>query len=171
MNIVVFNKETKAITLADELKSSMLTREVEIITPRCTLKGLDWNKLDWDVTEDSLPEDLIDDSYGFPVYIKTQDQLSYTSCKLDVLKQEVKAIAQGKIDAIAPEWKQRNMLATGLALLNKGSENWTEEEQAVHTQLEAAWGTIAGIREASNLIEAELESDITYDYVNSELWG
>ena len=170
MNIIVFNKETKAIILADELKSDILSREVEIITARCTMKELDWDKLDWDVTEDSLPEDLIDESNGFYQYTKGQDELPYTSCKLDALKQEVKAIAQVKIDAIAPEWKQRNMLAAGLALLDKGQENWSDADTALHDAIQGAWDVIAGIREASNLIEAELENGITYDYANSELW-
>lgn len=171
MNIIVFNKGTKEIVLAGELQSNILSRKVEIATSRCTMKWMDWSKLDWDITEEALPEDLIDDSNGFHIYTKTQDQLSYTSCKLDALKQEVKAIAQRKIDALAPEWKQRNMLASGLALLDKGQSNWLDEDTALYNQIQGAWDVITGIREASNLIEAELESNINYDYEGSALWG
>lgn len=63
---------------------------------------------------------------------------------------QINAEAYLRIVAIAPEYKQRNMLAKGLALLNKGKENWTPLEAAVVADLEATWATIDAIRAASD---------------------
>lgn len=65
----------------------------------------------------------------------------------------VKAEAMRRILAIAPEWRQRNMIARSVELLHVGQENWTSEEQAEVTAMQAIWDQISAIRAASDTIE------------------
>ena len=76
---------------------------------------------------------------------------------------EIKSLAYQKIVAIAPEWKQRNMMAHSITLLQKGRENWTSEEAAMAEVYENIWARIAAIRAYSNYLEENLtpNTDIT----------
>ncbi|RED52189.1 hypothetical protein [Aestuariispira insulae] len=70
------------------------------------------------------------------------------------LTKTVKAIAQAKILAIIPIWKQINLTARAAQLAMKGS--LSPEEQAEWDAGEAIWNRVAPIRAASDLIEAEI---------------
>ena len=79
----------------------------------------------------------------------------------DMVKQE----AGRRILAIAPEWKQRNILARSAELLRIGEPNWTPSQQAEVAVMDAAWADIEAIRAKSNAIEAmdPIPSDFTAD--------
>ena len=172
MNIIIYNKVTKEIVLAGELSSKFSAGTPSVtIADGTTLSNINWDNLAWFLTDDDFPEGFFVKQGPMTGYSKKFDELSLVDARLDTLKQCVKDLASKKILALAPEWKQRNMMATGLALLNKGKENWTAEETAVVAQIDAAWAALKTIRDASNAIEAELGNDINYDWENSPLWG
>jgi len=68
---------------------------------------------------------------------------------------EIKRKASDAIVKIAPEWKQRNMIARGLELTNKIATGaaLTSAEQAESDAIKAIWVQIEGIRAASNQAE------------------
>lgn len=81
---------------------------------------------------------------------------------------EIKAAAGDKIVAKLPEWKQRNMLATGLKLRDiKETRAWTVEEQAVKTKLDEAWAWVTTVRDASDALEAQVDAATTVAEVNA----
>jgi hypothetical protein len=82
----------------------------------------------------------------------------------DMVKQE----ASRRILAIAPEYKQRNMLARSAELLRIGEANWTTEQQTEVTQMEAIWDQIKTIRTRSN--ELEIQNPIPTDYYDNKYW-
>ena len=82
----------------------------------------------------------------------------------DMVKQE----AGRRILGIAPEWKQRNMLARAAELLRIGEPNWTLSQQAEVAVMEAAWADIEAIRAKSNAIEAM--DPIPSDYADDKYW-
>lgn len=70
---------------------------------------------------------------------------------------EVKAEANRRILAIAPEWKQRNMIAFGVeAIRDHGTDvsAWPAELQAMNTTIQVIWDAIKAIRAKSGEIEA-----------------
>jgi hypothetical protein len=77
----------------------------------------------------------------------------------------IKGEAQRRIYEVYPQWKQANMTARTVELLQKGQSNWNEQEQAESLALNAAWDWIKAIRAKSNEIEAmdPLPADITHD--------
>lgn len=82
---------------------------------------------------------------------------------------QIKREAGRRIIAIAPEWRQRNLLAQAAILAAKGRANWTAEEQAAWGAGEALWGRIAAIRAASDVIEDM--RPIPSDYRDDKYWG
>lgn len=66
----------------------------------------------------------------------------------------IKEEAGRRIQAIIPEWKQRNLTARGVRLLHKGKGTWTDEEKAEWTAGEAAWVQVDATRSKSDLLEA-----------------
>ena len=171
MNCIIFNRGTKEVVLAGELQSPISYTGYNVVISGVSRGGIDWDVLDWDVTEDAFPSGfIINTEYG-QVYNLRQDELTYTSGKAGILKQEVKTLAQNKINAIAPEWKQRNMLALGLTLIKKGEANWTAEETEQAAQMEAFWGIVESIRAKSDLVEEEVLVNPDYDINGSSHWG
>jgi hypothetical protein len=79
----------------------------------------------------------------------------------------VKAEASRRILARYPDWKQRNMTARGVELLNRRlvAGAWTEAETAEAGALQAAWDWITAMRVASNALEAlaPIPADFTDD--------
>lgn len=77
----------------------------------------------------------------------------------------VKAEARRRILARYPDWKQTNMVARGVELLDIWRVNgrWTAEEQAERDALDAAWAWIKSVRSASNDIEERLTDDFASD--------
>lgn len=82
--------------------------------------------------------------------------------------ENVKAEAYRRIVAICPEWKQRNLTAQAVLLVEKGRSNWTAEEQAAWDAGEAIWSQIAAIRAASDVLEAL--DPIPTDYMDDKHW-
>lgn len=78
---------------------------------------------------------------------------------------DVKAEAQRRIFGRYPQWKQANMTARAVELLQIGQTNWSAEEQAEAAALNAAWAWIKAIRTKSDEIELlePLPADITHD--------
>ena len=70
--------------------------------------------------------------------------------------QSIKQEAERRILAIAPEWKQRNMLARSAELADKkGSGPLTPDEIAEENAMRAVWAQIKEIRRKSDLAEAQ----------------
>lgn len=70
--------------------------------------------------------------------------------------QTIKQEAATRILAIAPEWKQRNMLARSVELADKkGSGPLTPDEIAEENAMRAVWAQIKEIRRKSDLAEAQ----------------
>jgi hypothetical protein len=68
----------------------------------------------------------------------------------------VKAEARRRILARFPEWKQANMTARGVELVNirLAVGSWTENQAQEAAALSAAWDWIKGVRAASDALEA-----------------
>lgn len=84
------------------------------------------------------------------------------------LAADVKAEAYRRIVALAPEWKQRNMIARGVELVRVGESNWTDVQQAEVNAMDAIWATIKDIREASDALETM--DPIPVDYADDSRW-
>ncbi|MFD3263324.1 hypothetical protein [Phenylobacterium ferrooxidans] len=70
---------------------------------------------------------------------------------------QVKAQAAGRILALYPEWKQRNLTARAVVLLRIAQDRaWTPQEAQESADLEAAWAAVDAIRTRSNEIEAQI---------------
>lgn len=69
----------------------------------------------------------------------------------------VKAEAGRRIEAIMPDYKQRNALAFGMeTVIEYGPDiaNWPDDRQEMNAVLQARWDAIKAIRAASDRIEA-----------------
>ena len=66
----------------------------------------------------------------------------------------IKREASKRIIAIAPEWKQSNMLARAITLLRKGEANLTTAEALEVSKMDAVWAEIQRIRSVSDTLEA-----------------
>ena len=85
---------------------------------------------------------------------------------------DVKAEAARRIEAIMPDYKQRNVMAWGLETImayGPNPANWPTELQAVNNQAQAAWAAIKAIRVRSDEIEAM--SPIPADFRDDGWWG
>lgn len=86
---------------------------------------------------------------------------------------KVKEEAHRRIVEVAPEWKQLNMIADGVALLSKQVDAiirtqriidpLTAQELRRKMDSFAAWAEISKIRSKSNQIEANPDTDISDD--------
>lgn len=84
---------------------------------------------------------------------------------------EVKAEAGRRIEAIMPDFKQRNVLAFGLeTMMAYGTDpsQWPETLQQVNADMQAKWGAIKSIRVRSDEIEAM--DPIPADFRNDSYW-
>lgn len=70
---------------------------------------------------------------------------------------ELKANAGARITAVAPEWKQRNMLARGAQFLRIGEVNLDATQQAELAEMDAVWAWVEATRRHSDALEAEVE--------------
>jgi len=73
-----------------------------------------------------------------------------------ILTTQIKAQAMKDILAIAPEWKQRNMLARGLELQHKGAVNWSAAERVEIDAIQAIWAEIKAVRDNSDVGEKQI---------------
>ncbi len=71
--------------------------------------------------------------------------------------ERIKAKAMAAILAIAPEWKQRNLIARGLELTEilAAGGSLTSAQQAESDAIKAVWAQISAIRAASDQAEAD----------------
>ena len=89
----------------------------------------------------------------------------------------IKKLASNKITSILSDIKQRNSLYTLYKHNKKAKSSQTSEEKAEIADLEAKWSQIEALREASNLIEAEINNLQTieelqaYNIKDSPLWS
>lgn len=74
---------------------------------------------------------------------------------------KIKAVAQQKIIAIAPEWRQRNLLVQAAKLLKKGESSWTPDDTAAWNAGDVIWQQIAAIRAAGDVGEAAVNAATT----------
>lgn len=84
---------------------------------------------------------------------------------------DVKAEAGRRIEAILPDYKQRNVLAFGIeAIMSYGADpaEWPAELQAVNADMQAKWATIKALRVRSDEIEAM--SPIPADFRDDAYW-
>lgn len=82
----------------------------------------------------------------------------------------IKTEAARRIIDRYPEWKQRNMIARGVELINIGAANWTETEQAEADALDASWAWIKSVRLASNALESR-EDLADIDIADDQYWS
>lgn len=80
----------------------------------------------------------------------------------------IKEEASKRIIAIAPEWKQSNMLARAITLLRKGEANLTTAEALEVSKMDAVWAEIQRIRSVSDTLEA-VEPPLE-DYADDRHW-
>jgi len=72
---------------------------------------------------------------------------------------KVKAIAQRKILAIMPAYKQTNLMALAVENIRAygpDSSKWPEQMRAIAADADAKWARIKAIRVASDVIEADI---------------
>lgn len=86
-----------------------------------------------------------------------------------VSPEQVKAEANRRILALCPEWKQRNLTAQAVLLVEKGRATWTDDDRTAWDAGQAIWQQIKTIRDASDRIEAMPE--IPQDYAQDQYWG
>ena len=83
----------------------------------------------------------------------------------------VKAEAARRIDAIMPDYQQRNALAMGLEatqLHGADPASWPTDLQTLNSAIQVKWATIKAIRAASNAIEAM--EPIPADFGSDSYW-
>jgi hypothetical protein len=102
---------------------------------------------------------------GWTVVPLTADELAQRRA---AMVEGVKREASKRILAIAPEWKQRNMLARSAQFLRIGEANLTQEQRDEVFAIEFIWETIQMIRAKSDLIEAM--DPIPPDYTDDKYW-
>lgn len=83
--------------------------------------------------------------------------------QVDQKKQEIRTLAEKKIQKIIPMHKQLNLLANSIFLLDKGKPNWSQAETDQVNDMKASWSKINDIRDHSNQLEVDVESDINTD--------
>lgn len=80
------------------------------------------------------------------------------------IKGMIKEEARRRILDRFPDWKQANMTARGVELLQiKTARAWTVEEQAEADALTAAWTWIKAVRSASDALELTMPDDFAAD--------
>lgn len=92
----------------------------------------------------------------------------WTIENIPVGKADVKGEAGVRILAVAPEWKQRNLISQAVILGSKDKGTWTAAEKSLHENFERVWEKINAIRAASDRIEAM--TPIPRDFQDDKYW-
>ena len=92
----------------------------------------------------------------------------YTLTPIVITPDDVRAEAQRRILAIAPQHVQANMTARGVELLYKGVANLTPAEQAEAQAAFTLFDAIKKLRAASNVLEQA--TPIPLDYEQDNYW-
>lgn len=80
------------------------------------------------------------------------------------VKQLIKNQAASRILAIAPEWKQRNLLARSVELQDVQRQRiLTDAEVAENDEIKRVWGQVQAIRTYSDALEAAVDVGETVD--------
>lgn len=87
-----------------------------------------------------------------------------------VSAQDVKDEARRRILSAYPDWKQANMTARGVELVQKLAlgQSWTPAETAEAAALQTVWAWITLVREASDALEAM--APIPIGYLDAAYW-
>lgn len=93
------------------------------------------------------------------------------SFDVETVIESVRLIAQAKINAIAPEWKQRNLLATALDLDRESLSLWQSTKEFLTgakkqrvEEIQAVWVRIKAIRDYSDyLVNEVMEGNTSID--------
>lgn len=103
---------------------------------------------------------------GWAVVPLTADELAQRrAAMVEGVKQE----AGRRVLAIAPDYRQRNMLARTAQLLRIGEANLTQSQRDEVLAIERVWETIQMIRARSDAIEAM--QPIPPDYTDDKYWA
>jgi hypothetical protein len=102
---------------------------------------------------------------GWTVVPLTADELARRRA---TMVEGVKREASKRILSIAPDYKQRNMLARSVELLRIGEANLTQEQRDEVLAIELIWETIQMIRARSDAIESM--QPIPPDYTDDKYW-
>ena len=103
-------------------------------------------------------QSIVSDEGGRPIardYTFTADQLNT----------QIKSLASIKILAIAPQWKQTNMMARAIELEHKARTSGllSADEQLELDGFGAIWARVKAIRDYSDGLEASVVNDLTLD--------
>jgi len=84
----------------------------------------------------------------------------------------IQAEAMERIITIAPEWKQRNMIARSVELsdIRIGGGSLNETEQAEQSAMQSIWDRIKAIRAFSNVLGAGLTETTTQADITTADW-
>ena len=79
---------------------------------------------------------------------------------VDILIADIKAEANQRIIGALPEWKQRNLIARGVELLDLqiGGQVLTPTEEAERVSIKSAWDQVKNIRNYSDFLESEVDA-------------
>lgn len=118
-----------------------------------TLNGDDYENLQF---KNEAEKPSLEQLKAWEIDVKLADKIS-----------EVKQIANEKILARLPIYKQNNLAARGLELLEKliNRETLTEAELAERAQMKAAWDWVKAVRRYSEQLEAILKENVEVNIV------
>lgn len=123
-----------------------------------------------DLVRDAAGEPVVASAGGEPVLDAAGDPVIDTPALAPVVVAEyvpdanaIRAEARRRILARYPEWRQQNMTARAVELVDKGVDNLTSEEAAERAAIAAAWEWIKSVRAASNDLEASTPADYLAD--------
>jgi hypothetical protein len=119
------------------------------------------------IAELSLTPTLVGATWSQQWVVSDKSVEEITDFDARVIK-SIKREASKRIIAIAPEWKQSNMLARSIELLRKGETNLTADEIREVTEIDTLWDEVKRIRSVSDTLEA-MEPP-PEDYADDKYW-
>ncbi len=99
--------------------------------------------------------------------LKSAEETEEIGRQRTALIETIKREANRRILKLAPEWKQRNLLAQATLLQDKGRSSWSAQDRADWQAGRDLWEQIAAIRDRSNALELNPPADPT----NDEHWA
>jgi len=88
--------------------------------------------------------------------------------KIELTPEDVKCEAAKRILQVAPLHVQQNDAALLQELLEKGSENWTDENRSDYETIKSRRNEINRLRSVSNKLE---QKPIPFDFQNDVYWS
>ncbi len=101
---------------------------------------------------------------------KTQDEALSASKEELSRPKRVKDEARRRILAIYPVWKQANLTARAVELVELKHDNttWTVDEQTEADVIQAIWDWVKSVRTASDDLEAQ--NPVPVDFIDDKHW-